>query len=185
MTGLALPPIREDTDVLTLGESTMHRRQVSSTSVVTGTGSLRLAYFTAKKTEMVTQLRIITGGTAAAATPTLCRVGWYSVAANGNLTLVGAIANDTTLFANTITAYTRSLVAPFLKVAGQRYAVGPLVVTGAAAPTMLGHNALTTAEAGMAPKLGGLVAGQADLPASVVAASVSDGAHMPYVVLLP
>lgn len=178
---------RLDPDWLAVGEETMHRRLVIVTSAATGTGNLRLAYFTARKSETVTQVRMWTGGTAAAATPTLCRIGVYSVAANGDLALVAATANDVTLFAAANTAYTRALTASFAKVAGQRYAIGPLIVTAAAAPTVLGNGlwGSTPAELGAAPRLAGVLSSQADLPTTALAASVGDTGNFHYAVLLP
>ncbi len=173
-----------DPDALTTGESTMRRREAAG-SVNTTSGIMRLGYFTARKTEVVTQVRLVSGGTAAGATPTLCRAGVYTVAANGDITLVGSIANDTALLATTFTQYTRSLSVAFTKTAGIRYAVGVLVVTGATAPTLMGTVLPVAAEVGAAPRLSAFVSGQSDLPGSVVVASVTDSAHDPYVVLLP
>lgn len=177
---------RLDPDLLTTGEGCFPRDKVVANTVPTGNQSLRLSYFTARKSETITQVRILSGGTAAGATPTLVRVGLYTVAANGDITLVASTANDTTLLASGSTSYTKALQASYAKVAGQRYAVGILVVTGATAPTVCGGpNFINATESGLAPKLGGLVGSQADLPSSVVAASVSDGAQRPYVVMLP
>lgn len=163
----------------------MTRREVVNTSVVTGNQTVRLTYFTARKSETVTQLRLVGGATAAGATPTLVRAGVYSVAANGDLTLVGGIANDPSLFAAVSTSYVRALTAPFDKVAGQRYAVGVLVVSGATTPTLTGHPALSPSEAAIAPRIGALLGGQSDLPAFIAAGALGDAAHLPYVVLLP
>lgn len=172
-------------DSLTSGEATMERRQVTATSISTGTQSLRLTYFTARKTETITQIRTISGGTAAGATPTLCRIGIYETDSSGNLTLVASIASDTTLWAGTSTEYTRSLSASFTKKKGTRYAVGVLIVTSVTAPTLIGHNQLTSTEAGKAPRLGGLVSSQSDLPSTVSVGSITNQAHLAYVALLP
>ncbi len=172
-------------DGLTSGESTIPRRDVTATTAASGTQNLRLTYFTAKKTEPITQVRVPSGSTAAGATPTLARVGIYTVDSSGNLTLVASTANDTALFAASSTEYVKSLSASFTKQRGTRYAVGILVVTSATAPTFLGHNSLTSAEAGKAPRLGGLVSAQSDLPSSVSVGSITDQAHLAYVALLP
>lgn len=174
-----------DADQLTAGEGTMRRRNIVSTAVATSTGSLRLSYFTARKTETITSLRLISGGTAAGATPSLVRAGVYTVADNGDLTLVASIANDTTIFANISTAYTRALSASLAKAAGQRYAVGILVVTAAAAPTVLGNNFVAASEAGQAPRLCAAFHGQTDLPASVTNAQAIDANSIQYSVLVP
>jgi hypothetical protein len=175
---------RVDPNALTVGESTLPRQQASSSQSLTA-GSVRLAYLTAAKTEQVGQVRAATGTTAAAATPTLAKMGVYSVAADGTLTLAGATASDTGLFAATNTVYTRALTAPFTKIAGQRYAFALLVVTGAAMPTIYGTIATSTTEAAVAPRLTGGFGGQTDLPASIAAGSITSTAGFLYGVLLP
>jgi hypothetical protein len=182
-TGLPLAGVI-DPDDLTTGESTISRRLVCAATVASGNGTLRLTYFTAKKTETVTQIRTITGGTAAAGA-TLCRVGIYSVDGSGNLTLIASIANDTALWAAASTAYTRSLTASFSKVAKTRYAIGHLVVGTTTAPTFLGQGFLTTAEAGISPRISGFYGSQTDLPSSISAGSISDTSQQHYAVLLP
>ena len=102
---------------------------------------------------------------------------------------MGVTANDTALFAASNTAYTRSLTAPFSKVAGQRYAAGPLVVTAAATPTFVGGgNALIASEQGLSPRISGTVNSQTDfgaLASTIAAASISDTGSRPQAVLLP
>lgn len=154
------------------GESTMPRVIMSGSGVSAGANQvLNLTYFTARKTEPVNNIKTITGGTAAGATPTLCRVGIYSVAANGDIALLAAIANDTTLWATTFTQYSRALTAQFNKIAGTRYAWGQLCVTGAAAPTFVGSPNQIIPNA--VPRVGATLAAQADLPASVLNAGLT------------
>ena len=140
-------------------------------------GTMYLTYFTATKTETVTAIAVFTGNTAAAATPSLCRYGIYSVAGNGDLTLVASVANDTSLFAGTVTRYSRNLEASWSKVAGTRYAFGLLVVTAGAAPNIVCQNTGTggsvVAAMFLAPRVTGSVTGQSDLPASVSNASIT------------
>lgn len=141
---------------------------------VGSSGTLRLMYFQAPRAELISQLAIVTGTTAAGATPTLCKMGVWIVAANGDLTLVGATANDTTLFAGASTRNLRSILASYTSVAGQYYACAPLVVTAAAMPTFAGIslNAATAQAFSSAPRLTGQVTGQTDLPAFISAASI-------------
>lgn len=175
-----------DDSILAVGEGTMSRKDVSSAGIVTATQSLRLSYFTAMKTESVSQVRMVCGSTAAAATPTLIRIGIYQVdPVTGDLTLVGSTPNDTTLFAATSTAYTKTLDAPFVKQAGVRYAVGVLIVTAVATPTLLGISVVTPSEAFQNPKMNAYSSPQNDLPATITDASLSSGATNPYAVLLP
>jgi hypothetical protein len=174
-----------DPNALAVGESTIPRYLATLTTGNPGTGRLTLAYFTATKAETVTSIKTITGGTAAAATPTLCKMGVYSVADNGDLTLVGQTANDTTLFAAASTAYTRALATSFTKVAGQRYAFAQLVVTAAASPTFVSSPGGNNAETGVAPRMSGSLTGQTDLPASIASGSVAAWSSPLYAVLLP
>ncbi|GAA0494815.1 hypothetical protein Ade02nite_19680 [Paractinoplanes deccanensis] len=176
------------TNLLTVGEETIARDMAISGGMITNTQVLRLTHFTARKSESTTQVRMISGGTAAAATPTLVRMGLYLVDGNGDGTLVASTANDTSLFAATNTAYTRSWTAPYAKVAGQRYALGVLVVTAATAPQLVGNSIAgvgAAAEPSVAPRLSGSLAGQADLPASFTAASLAATGQRFYGVLLP
>ena len=145
---------------------------------------MRLVYFTARKSETVSSLRTLSG-TAAGATPTLCRVGLYGVAANGDLTLLASTANTTSLWSAATTRYDTALSASYAVTAGIRYAVGLLCVTGASLPTVYVNNGGAAAEVGLDPRLCGVVAGLTDLPSSVTAASVGDTAVRPYGVLLP
>lgn len=177
-----------DVDQLTSGESTIRRHDVT-VSINTGTGNLRVAYFTAKKTETITQVRITTGSTAAAATPTLVRVGvWTTDDTGALLSLVASTPNDTTLFSSITTAYTKSFSVSFSKVAGQRYAVGLLIVSGAATPNVAGCNfggALQAADYGAAPMLASNNGGKADLPATLAAGSITSSNSQLYAALLP
>lgn len=165
--------------LLTSGEASIARFLAQTASAGTlSNQALRLTFFTARKTEAITQIRIPSGPTAAAATPTVCRVGIYSVAANGDGTLVQSIANDTTLWAAGNTDYLRSLSGTFNKVAGQRYAMGWLCVTGATAPTIPGFLFMGAGTPGnnasaRAPRIGGSLSGQSDLPASFTDAGLA------------
>lgn len=172
-----------DSHNLETGEET-YSRLLTSTTATSVSGSLHLTYFTARKTEDIGNVRATTGPVAAGATPTLCRMGFYSVAANGDIALLAACANDTTLFAAASTAYQRALTATFSKVAGIRYAFGILVVSGAALPSFPSVNLNVNLLVGP-PRLSGHVTGQADLPASVLNASVGANVRMYYGEALP
>lgn len=164
-------------DYLTTGEVIPEPWNITTNAIsYAASGGLVLSYFTANKTEDITTVTAWSGTTAAGATPTLVRYGVYSVASNGNLTLVASTANDTTLLAATNTAYPKALSATWSKVAGVRYAIGVLVVTGAALPTFHGQqlaatNILNTLVR-TAPYLTGRLTGQTDLPSSVTQASM-------------
>lgn len=172
------PAAPEFGDAITTGEETYDRDKINSTAVATGSGSLRLTYFTAKNDEALTSVDMWTGGTAAGATPTLIRVGlWTANAAGQLLALVASTANDTSLLAATNTQYTKAWSA-YTKIRGTRYACGLLVVTGATAPTMTGATfGGQSSILGLSPMLCGTLGGQSDLPSS---GSPSAGLNRPY-----
>jgi hypothetical protein len=176
-------------DMVAAGEETMHRRYVTSQSVATTNQNFNLSYFTARKTEVTTQVRITSGSTAAAATPTLCRIGLYLIdPSTGNGTLVASTVNDTSLFSSASIAYLKSWSSPYSKVAGNRYALATLVVSAVATPTLLGV-AVTAANIGAentaAPRLHGRLTAQADLPSTFAEASIITSAVLHYAVVLP
>jgi hypothetical protein len=168
-------PAPASNNALAVGVSTMLRSDVFSNNTVLGSsGSMRLTYFTPEKSVVASNVRVITGTTAAAATPTLCRIGLFSVAANGDLTLIGSTPNDTTLFAAASTAYSKALSASATLLAGQRYAMGILVVSGVGVPSFQGQvPVLLASEGAMAPALASVLSGQTDLPSSVAVGSLS------------
>lgn len=158
-------------DAITSGEEIMPRRDAIGASALAASGTLHLSYFTARKTEAVTNIRMLSDGTAATGT-TLARMGVYSVSGAGDLTLVAATANDTTVFSGAYTPYQRTLTSTFNKVKGTRYAVGVLVV-GTGMPTITGATC-AGADAALPPRLCGIVTGQANLPATIAAGSVAE-----------
>jgi hypothetical protein len=172
---------------LTTGEEVFERDFVNSNAIAMTSQSLRLSYFTARKSETTTQARVITGSTAAGATPTLCRLGLYSIDANGDGTLVASTPNDTALFAAANTAYTKAWSASYAKVAGQRYALGILVVTAAAVPTLVGvvPQFGSGIELNVSPRTVAFMAGQADLPATFLESGVGNSGNRCYGAVLP
>lgn len=176
------------TNSLAAGEEVLQRDYANSNALVTATQVLRLTYFTGRKTETTTQVRVPSGGTAAGATPTLCRVCLYTIdSSTGDGTLVASIANDTALWSVANTGYTRSWSASYAKVAGQRYALGILVVTAAATPTFPGDSiaAGALAETAIDPRLCASLSGQSDVPASFSAGALSNTGQRFYAAILP
>ena len=173
-----------DPNALTVGESTISRSAMSSLALVMGAaGSLTLTYFTATKSETITQVRFITG-TVGAAAATLTRIGFYSIATNGNGTLVASTANDTTMLVAAFTRYTRSLSASYAKVAGQRYALGVLVVGATTMPTLPGVSS-DSIENNTAPAVSNRITGLSDLPSTFLSATPGTAGTRFYAVVLP
>jgi hypothetical protein len=170
-------------DQLAAGFATLPRWGVNVATLALATGTMQLTFFTADKTQSVSGATVRTGSTAAAATPTLCRIGLFSVAANGDIALIASTPNDTTLFAAASTTYTKAFSASVGVTLGDRLAVGILVVSGAAMPTMAGNTAgtlLGSAEMAIASRLAGQVASLSDLPSSTVAASIANNTALIY-----
>lgn len=145
-------------------------------TLVTVSGALALSYFRAPKAFTAANMAYYSTATAAGATPTLVKFGLYSVASNGDLTLIGVTASDTGIFVAANTRYARALLTPVALTPGTLYASAMLLTTAAALPTLLAPNALspTSAALSQAPRLCGIVAAQADIGASYTAAQVSN-----------
>jgi hypothetical protein len=175
-------------DELSVGEGNCSRRLITSQSASTTTGIFCISCFTARKTETTTQVRLGSGSPAAGATPTLCQVGLYTLDSSDNGTLVASTANDTSLFAGVGTYYTRSWVAPYQKIAGQRYAIGLLIVTAFTPPSLVGALApavVVGIEWGMTPRITGRITGQSSLPSSFLGSSLANSSTFHYAAILP
>jgi hypothetical protein len=169
--------------LLTTGEETFSRVNRTDSNNLTS-GAMQLIYFTARKTESTSQLRLISGGTGTA-TVTLGRIGLYAIDGTGAGTLIAATANDTALLSATNTVYTKSWAAPANKVAGQRYALGTLII-GATAGSVTGMTTSAFAsEMAMAPRTAGRLNSQSDLPANFTDAALATAFFYPYMAVLP
>jgi len=156
---------------ITTGQEVYPREFAVTNSVASiATGQVRLTYFTAYATQAVTTLTTYTGTIAAAATPTLAKVGLYSVAANGDLTLMAGSTNDTALWSAVNTAYAKTITSQTLT-KGNRYAFAQVIVTAAAAPALI-MSTPSLMVTGEAPRLTGHITGQTDLPATISAAGI-------------
>lgn len=152
------------------GEEVIDRDAGSGVTAAGTSGQMLLSYFTAQKTEAWAKQRFWTAGTAAGATPTLIRAVAYKVESNGAHTEIASSTSDTALLASANTAYDFTWDTPTSRTAGQRYAVGLLVVTSAAMPTMLGvQSSASNSQAllwGVDGRLASAYSGLTDLPAS-------------------
>jgi len=173
---------------LATGESNIPRTGITAANTLTS-GVLYLSYLTAQKTELVGRVRVVCA-TGAAATPTLCQVGLFSVGAgddlDADLTLLAASVSDTALLSASNTAYTVTFPSWVAKTAGQRYAVGVLVMSGAAMPVLAGLplSTLASVEASVPPILSAELSGQTDISGNVTA-TLSASTNLHYVVVLP
>ncbi len=138
-------------------------------------GTLNLTYVTPDVTVAVTNIISATRATAASGA-TLCKMAIYSMAGNGDLTLVAETANDTALWVGTQTKYPKALLAGITLNRGTRYAFGTLCVGASTQPALVGF---TTAAGlggdyfGSASAISRSVGSQTDLPASISNASLT------------
>jgi len=128
---------------VTTGLDLFDRRMAQASMALGASGTMRAMFFTPDVSFTAANITVQTGATAAAATPTLCRMALYSVDASNRFTAeLANTANDTTLFATTFTAYTRALSQTVSLVQGTRYAVGILVVSATTMPNFAGVTSL-------------------------------------------
>jgi hypothetical protein len=163
---------------LTSGESIIDRLNVSGAGQP-DSGTVFLSYFTAIKTETCNKVVTATNGTAASGLTTAA-LGIYSVASNGNLTLLSSVS-DTTMWTSTYTTYTRNWGVSFSKVAGVRYAFAVLAA-GSTTPSL---NYSIPGFSGIAPILLGTVTGQTSLPSTISSGSVGGDYRMFVGILTP
>lgn len=181
-TATAVVPLWQalDTGVTTLPR--VHQDDSSSYGGTPGSGVEHFTYFAATRAVTVSTIRFQTGS-AAAATSTLARVGLYTVAADGALTLVASCTNKTT-FAGTFATQACTLTTSYALVSGQKYAVGLLQV--ATTPASVLGAWVNAAFMGAAPMLAGTKGSQTDLLASVAAGALPGAHQFPvYYELLP
>lgn len=170
---------------LDIGEEIIPRYMPNNTGLAFTSGQLRLSYFTARKTETITQIRMHSGNTVAGATPTVARMGVYQEdPTTKDLTLISNTQHDSSLFSVSTTPYVRTLTTPFNKVAGQRYASGCLIVSTQTMPTVIsvGFNSI---DAAISPRIAGFWAGQADLPQTVTNANIGSAGSSIQTMFLP
>ena len=163
-----------EAELLTSGQETFPRYLAAGNTVST-TGILYLAFFTARKSETVSKILTTISNVAASATPTLCRVGLYTVAGNGDLTLVASSTNDTALWTgSTFAEHEKTLSASYAVVKGSRYAIGRLCVTAGTAPNFASATTnVPSSTVARSPRSAGQVNGQSDLPSSITAATLA------------
>lgn len=178
------PPdtVRSPAEAISTGQATADRRFVDGAATMS-TQTLRGSIFESRKTETYTKIR--TRCSTIGGTPTLARVGIYTVAANGDLTRVAAAASDTAKLQST-NPEDWTLSSSYKLLAGKRYAIVALVVTSNTAPQLAAINPTTGGTImAEAPRQSFSVAGQTDLPSSIAAGSLTDTANQPYFELAP
>lgn len=175
------------------GMETFERFLANSAAITLTSGLMRIAYFRATKRRTVTNLELPSGSTAAGATPTLCRGGFYEIDED---TLAGvlacACANTPSLWAGTTTNYTPALSSggglptEYTFEEGKLYAGAVLCVTAATAPQIHGRSDSTFSTAGPVAvnargRYAAALAAQTDLPASFADAALTNTGTRPWI----
>lgn len=157
-----------------LGETNCGLR-FATNNVSLVSGRVIWSYFMARRTFTASAIATYTLGTAAGGT-TAGFQGIYSVAANGDLTLLSSITSDTTLWGSTNSRYASVLTTPVSIVAGQIYATAILIVTAGAVPSILCMAQTANTADGQAWQLqrpmAAALTGQATLPASAASGTL-------------
>lgn len=157
-------------------------------------GSVFYSIFQAPRNRDLIGVITRTRGTAAGATPTLCRVGLCTVEFDTDgiptFDLVARIANDTAQWAGTFANYFRSFdtaggfPAEYPLRGGDWYAGAALCVTAAAAPLLYGTGSALTVQAEDVAGSTVVQTGQTDIPLTHTPANRADYAPTAYVGLV-
>lgn len=172
------------------GHYSGRKDQVSTNQLPLTTQVLRLAFFDCVAPMTVTQIRSWSGAVAAAATPTICKMVLFDVAADGALSNGKVTTNDTAMWNALNTTYTKNLPSSHVLTPGKRYACGALCVTGTTAPQVVGRGPsfyLSFPDHLVAPHSHGAVLAQSDIATSYAAASIGNatgGEQVPMFLLL-
>jgi hypothetical protein len=150
-------------------------------------GTILMACTTALSTLTVSNLLICTGSTARVGTPTLVKLGLYTLDGSGNATLVASTASDTTIGSGTNTLYTKAIalngsggsISSYQLVRGQRYGLAYIEVGSTSSATMRCANLGVGGLGSLAPAVARVTGtGQTDLAASITNASLSGSATL-------
>lgn len=164
-------------------EATMERT-AATTGTAIATGQPRLTYFTAKAGGTFSKIGTVVTTASSGAAPTLCKLAMFSVAGNGNLTLIAVTANDVTMFNTANVIVEKATLASYNLVAGQRYAWAVLVVSSGTLPQFsgrsMGGSAGAAAMLGKSPRASGSISGQTDFLSSYTFDLVNDLANTFY-----
>lgn len=176
VTASSVPAGQDTASVLsfTTADETISR-EAAGTTLASPSGRLSLTFYTARTTVSRTGIQVVSGTTAAGATPTLIRFGLYEVSTDGlTATLVASTPNDTTLLAAANANYTKAFTTPYTVTAGKRYGLGFLCSTSATAPNLPGGGPQAGSNAALwAPIKAGWIGSQSDLPATVTISALS------------
>lgn len=187
MSGLHLPALGDPREDARGAFQTCNRLSPGSGIAITSARRY-LMFFNAAAANTLTALDIFTGA-GVITTVTACRLGLYTVAANGDCSLAAQTTNDATRCAVASTEYglaaspldtTGGFPASYTLVRGARYAAA-FYVTASATPTIFGV-ATNTLLTGASPRLTGFdnSGSGTDLNLTITAANIANIASMYY-----
>lgn len=168
---------QQPTDLITnsgsgvIGVETFSRYYIGGTSNGLTSGYLFLTYFTPGNSYTASNFGCATG--TAMSGGTLAQYGLYSVAANGNLTLVArSSAASVTAFSasgSNTSVFDSTLVSSYTLLRGQRYAIGLIQIGAGTVPTIKGNQISQVLQ--IAPVICEQLTGQSGMPTSILASS--------------
>lgn len=166
-----LAPGTNYAEIVPAGLNIVPRLEIGTANVGLSSGAEHFTFFTSPKTETIVSIRDFIGGNPSAS-GTLARIGIYSVAANGDMALIGSTANLATLWDTAFAYVTRVLTSSVPVVAGTRYAVGKLFIGASSKPffysaTVNGNEQIAN------PALCATLAAQTDLAVSTTLAALA------------
>ncbi len=135
-------------------------RLISDSQLSLVNSSVMLTSFIAPWTKQINALTLHNNNSAGVGM-TYAAMGLYTVAANGDLSLVARTDSDTSLMTATFTTYTRALSttggypASYLMEYSQRYALGVLVTGATTVPSPRAKSTTGPLGAAMLPRIGG------------------------------
>lgn len=135
-------------------------------------GTLYVAYFTAPSSRSLTTLTVVVGTNGSLPTGiTVGRLALFSVDGSGNLTLMQASTNDTTLLSAQNTVYNKTITSAAVT-GGSRYAFGLLEVASGGTIGARGASSVSGLTA-LSPAICHSVGSQSDIPSSVPVGSLA------------
>jgi hypothetical protein len=173
---------------LSSGQETMPRALTST--VVFSTGNMRVAFFTARKSETTSQVKFVVTTAAAGGSTgvTACYLGLYSVADDNTMTRIAVTENSTSSLSST-GLKTVSWASSVALVRGRRYALGATATfDSTTVPAINCGLGPGQTEATTVPAIAALISTTSGVPStSYTAATVnaSTALNGPYAVLLP
>lgn len=172
------------TEILAAGEEAIFDRHLMTSQPGISNGNMRGTFFTCRKSQTITSIRTLVGGTPQIG-GTKNRIGLYTADASDNLTLVASTAHDATLWDTSNATVDKALSSSYAVTRGVRYAIGVLIVGSSQGPTLGAIQLANSAPGAAARRLAFLIGSQTDLPSSIATGSMTGANILPWAALVP